>query len=114
MPHFVIDCSPGVIKQKSPEEIITLVHDTAEKTALFRQGDIKVRLRMFEFYTVGGTHNNFIHVFGYIMQGRTTEQKGSLSKQIITELKKIFPDVPVISMNVMDFEKASYCNRTMV
>ena len=57
---------------------------------------------------------NFIHVFGHIMQGRNTEQKADLSRKIVTRLKSMFPDVPVISMNVIDFEKATYCNKTMV
>ncbi|MBN9483384.1 MAG: 5-carboxymethyl-2-hydroxymuconate isomerase [Bacteroidetes bacterium 43-93] len=114
MPHFIIDCSENILKQRTPEEIILTVHDTAEATNLFRDGDIKVRIRPYEYYTVGRTQNDFIHVFGYIMQGRTTGQKADLSKRIITVLKKMFPDVPVISMNVMDFEKDTYCNRNMV
>jgi 5-carboxymethyl-2-hydroxymuconate isomerase len=114
MPHFVIDCSANIIKIKTPEEIINIVHDTAEATGLFAKGDIKVRIRPYTYFTVGNTANNFIHVFGNIMQGRNTEQKANLSKQIVSQLKNMFPDVPVISMNVMDFEKATYCNRSMV
>jgi 5-carboxymethyl-2-hydroxymuconate isomerase len=29
-------------------------------------------------------------------------------------LKLIFPDVPIISINIRDFEKATYCNKSMV
>jgi 5-carboxymethyl-2-hydroxymuconate isomerase len=28
--------------------------------------------------------------------------------------KKMFPELPIISMNVREFEKASYCNKSMV
>lgn len=114
MPHFVIECSQNIIKLKTPEEILHAVYDIAEETGLFAAGDIKVRIKPYVYFTVGGTGNDFIHVFGYIMQGRNTEQKANLSRQIITKLKSMFPDVPVISMNVMDFEKATYCNKTMV
>ena len=48
------------------------------------------------------------------MEGRTTQQKSNLSKRIISELKLMFPNVPVISMNIRDFEKATYCNKSMV
>jgi 5-carboxymethyl-2-hydroxymuconate isomerase len=114
MPHFVIDCSENVIKLKTPGEIISAVHETAEATGLFAKGDIKVRINPFKYYTVGYTSDDFIHVFGNIMQGRNTEQKAGLSRNIIIKLKSMFPDVPVISMNVIDFEKATYCNKRMV
>ena len=114
MPHFVIDCSENVIKIKSPEEIMRTVYDTAESTGLFDKGDIKVRINPFRHYAVGNNTGDFIHVFANIMEGRSAVQKGDLSKGIVSNLKQMFPDVPIISMNVRDFEKSSYCNRSMV
>ena len=114
MPHFVIDCSENILSLKSAEEILKEVHDTADKTGLFAKGDIKVRIRAFKDYTVGNTKEDFIHVFGNIMEGRTTKQKGDLSKEIIKKLKSMFADVPVISINIREFEKETYCNRKMV
>ena len=114
MPHFVIECSENIIKIKMPEEIIQAVYNIALSTNLFAVGDIKVRIKTYTHYIVAGTTNDFVHVFGYIMQGRNTEQKANLSKQIVSKLKTMFPDVPVISMNVIDFEKATYCNKSMV
>jgi 5-carboxymethyl-2-hydroxymuconate isomerase len=73
-----------------------------------------VRTRTYEHFTVGGTQDDFLHVFGYIMQGRTIEQRQTLSVSIVKRLKELLPDVPVISMNVMEFEKATYTNRSMV
>lgn len=114
MPHFVIDCSENIIKIKSPKEIIQKVYDTAESTDLFDQGDIKVRINSFEYYNIGNTKDDFIHVFANIMEGRTVSQKKNLSERIIIELKSMFSDVPIISMNIRDFEKATYCNKLMV
>ena len=114
MPHFVIDCSENIIKIKSPKEIIQKVYDTAESTDLFDQGDIKVRINSFEYYNIGNTKDDFIHVFANIMEGRTVSQKKNLSERIITELKSMFSEVPIISMNIRDFEKATYCNKSMV
>lgn len=114
MPHFVIDCSENIIKMKSPKEIIQKVYDTAESTELFDKGDIKVRINPFQYYNVGNTDNDFIHIFGNIMEGRTDAQKMNLSERIISELKLMFPEVPIISINIRDFEKASYCNKSMV
>ena len=114
MPHFVIDCSENIIKLKSPKVIIQKVYDTAESTNLFDKRDIKVRINPFEYYTVGNTNDDFIHIFANIMEGRNTAQKKNLSEKIITELKLIFPEVPIISINIRDFEKATYCNKSMV
>lgn len=115
MPHFVAHCSEAILSKKNTLEILTLIHETALSTGLFAEADIKVRLQSFETYLVGGKPAaDFIHVFANIMQGRTTEQKANLSKKIVAELKKMFPEVEVISINVRDFEKATYYNKTMI
>jgi len=114
MPHFVIDCSENILRLRAAEEILRAVHDTAEATGLFKKGDIKVRIRAFEYYTVGGEKSDFIHIFGNIMEGRTPEQKANLSKEIVANLKEMFAEVPVISINIREFERATYCNRNLI
>jgi 5-carboxymethyl-2-hydroxymuconate isomerase len=114
MPHFVIDCSENLVALNSPEEIMQKVYDTAASTQLFDQGDIKVRINPYKHYNIGNTKDDFIHIFANIMEGRNSEQKRMLSKRIISELKKMLPEVPVISINIRDFEKAGYCNKSMV
>jgi 5-carboxymethyl-2-hydroxymuconate isomerase len=90
------------------------VHDKAESSNLFDKGDIKVRLTSYSNFNNGNSKKDFIHVFANVMEGRTTEQKSLLSKLIVKELKHIFNEVPIISMNIRDFEKATYCNKSMV
>ena len=114
MPHFVIDCSEDIITMKSPEEIMQNVYNTADSTQLFDKGDVKVRINPYKYYNIGNTKDDFIHIFANIMEGRTSDQKAHLSKVIVTELKLMFPKVPIISINIRDFEKATYCKRTMV
>ena len=115
MPHFVIDCSETILKINSSEKILQAVHNTAVSTGLFDEADIKVRLNPFnKDYLVGGKEDNFIHVFANIMEGRTTEQKANLSKQIVKTLKAMFSSIPFIAINIRDFEKATYCNKSMV
>ncbi|MEN7547588.1 5-carboxymethyl-2-hydroxymuconate Delta-isomerase [Rapidithrix thailandica] len=114
MPHFVMDCSENILELKQPEEIIQAVYATAEATGLFAKGDIKVRLNPYKYFTVGNTKDDFIHVFANIMEGRNSEQKSDLSHKIVSRLKTMFPGVPIISMNIRDFEKAGYCNKSMV
>ena len=75
MPQFVIDCTSSVIASIPVEIILKEVYYTAAATQLFKPGDIKVRLRPFEYYDVGNERKEFIHVFGHIMEGRTPNQK---------------------------------------
>ena len=114
MPHFIIHCSDSILAWKSPDELMQQVYNEADSTGFFTKGDIKVRIQPFTYYNIGNTKDDFIHIFGNIMEGRTPEQKMSLSKRIISKLKSEFPNVPIISINIRDFEKASYCNKSMV
>ena len=113
MPHFIIDCSENVLNQETPESIIQRVYDTASESNLFAKGDIKVRINPFKLYNVGDS-DGFLHVFGNIMEGRTEEQKLKLSQSVVSALKMLLPQIPFISMNVRDFEKSNYCNKSMV
>ena len=114
MPHFIIDCSENIIGQKSPEEIMQAVYDVAEATGLFAVNDIKVRLRPYKYYKLGEGKSDFIHIFGNIMEGRSTEQKENLSKRIVERLNEIFPDVSILSINIREFEKATYSNKALI
>jgi 5-carboxymethyl-2-hydroxymuconate isomerase len=114
MPHFILDCSARVLEKHSEEQIIEQVHLVASSTGLFDEDDIKVRVNPYQKYSVGNKRADFIHVFAYIMEGRSTEQKADLSKRVVQTLTSMFPNISKIAMNVYDFEKATYCNRDML
>ena len=114
MPHFIIDCTERVLELNDPQLVMREVLEVAHSTGLFEKGDIKVRLNPYKYSMVQESDDDFIHVFGNILEGRTEEQKANLSKVIISKLKSMFPNVPIISINIRDFERASYCNKNMV
>lgn len=114
MPHFIIDCSENIIQQRSPDEIMQAVYDAAEGTGLFAENDIKVRLRPYEYFKLGEDKKDFIHIFGNIMEGRSTEQKADLSRKIIERLAEMFPDIAILSINIREFEKATYSNKALI
>lgn len=117
MPHFVIDCSESVLSLVEPEELMRAVYETAESTGLFATsgvGGIKVRINPYRYFTNVDGQEHFVHVFANIMQGRNQEQKKGLSLSIVGTLKAILPTVEIISMNIRDFEKTTYCNRPMI
>jgi 5-carboxymethyl-2-hydroxymuconate isomerase len=114
MPHFVVECSDTIRNTTSVDELLKSVHDSAAATNLFDRADIKVRVRLFDHFSVAGKREDFLHVFGHIMEGRTSEQRAHLSRTVVANLARLLPDVSVISMNVVEFEKATYCNRRML
>lgn len=114
MPHFIVDCSQEILRQHSEEAILARLHRAVNSTGLFEEPDIKVRIHPFRIHAAGGAREDFIHVFSYIMQGRTVEQRADLSKRVVGELADMFPAVHRIAMNVMEFEKATYFNRDML
>lgn len=114
MPHFIIDCSQDILQERTPDELMEAVYDVANATSLFAPNDIKVRLQPYQYYRLGTGKKNFLHVFGYIMQGRSTEQKAHLSKQISMRLSELLPDISFLSVNISDFEAATYSNKALI
>jgi 5-carboxymethyl-2-hydroxymuconate isomerase len=117
MPHFIIDCSESILSLADPDELMQSVYVAAASTGLFASsgvGGIKVRLHPYRHFTNVDAHEHFVHVFANIMEGRTQEQKKALSEKVVRALKGLLPAVDIISMNIRDFEKATYCNATMI
>lgn len=114
MPHFIIECSENIISQKTPAEIMEAVYETAEATGLFAENDIKVRINPYKYYKLGNGKNGFLHIFGNIMEGRSIEQRENLSRKIIERLHQMLPDISILSINIREFEKATYCNKSLI
>lgn len=114
MPHFIVDCSQGILRIHDEESIIARLHRVVNSSGLFEESDIKIRVRAFENYAVGGGREDFIHTFGWIMQGRSVEQRAALSMVIVSELAEMFPTLPRIAANIDEFERATYFNRSML
>lgn len=114
MPHFIIDCSENLIQQIPPDEIMQAVYEVAEASGLFAANDIKVRLCPYQYFKLGEGKQDFIHIFGNIMEGRSTEQKANLSRKIIERLNQMFPNIAILSINIREFEQATYSNKALI
>ena len=90
------------------------VYDVAEASGLFAVNDIKVRLRPYQYFMLAKGKRDFIHIFGYIMEGRRTEQKENLSRRIIERLNEMFPGLSILSINIGEFEQATYSNKALI
>jgi 5-carboxymethyl-2-hydroxymuconate isomerase len=114
MPHFVIECSENILTKKAPDEIMQAVYEVAEATGLFAKGDIKVRIKPYKYYKLGEGKEDFMHVFGNIMEGRSLDQKANLSTKIIERLNQLLPGISILSINIRDFEMATYSNKSLI
>lgn len=114
MPHFVVDCSQEILQIHSEASIIAQLHRVVSASGLFEESDIKIRVHPFATYAVGGEREDFIHVFAWIMQGRSVEQRAALSQAVVGELARMFPLLPRVAANIAEFERATYFNRAMM
>lgn len=114
MPHFVIECSQNVLNMQPAAVIMDTVYQAGESTGLFAENDIKVRIRPYELYQLGKGKDSFLHIYGSVMQGRTTAQLADLSKVIIQKLAPLLPDVSFLSINIDEFQQKTYSNRSLI
>ncbi|RYV02358.1 5-carboxymethyl-2-hydroxymuconate isomerase [Shewanella sp. OPT22] len=114
MPQFIVECSEDVLKQQSEKVMMAKVHSSAIASELFSENDIKVRLRSYDEYSIGNEAKPFIHVFSFILKGRSESQKEHLSKLVVGKLSEILPDTLHISMNIQEVEKEDFFSRKML
>ena len=86
MPHCLIEGSQSLTQLIAPAELLGVVEDAAAATGLFLPGEVKLRLSLCEYFSVGGSQEDFVHLIFYILAGRTDEQKRLLSRQIVRAL----------------------------
>ena len=114
MPHFVIECSSNVLTMQPADVIMNTVYQTAGASGLFAPNDIKVRIKTYDHFQLGEGKHSFLHIYATIMEGRTTTQKAELSRSIIQKLTPLFEDISFLSINVAEFEQATYSNKSLV
>ncbi|KIP97320.1 MULTISPECIES: 5-carboxymethyl-2-hydroxymuconate isomerase [Pseudomonas] len=111
MPHCLVEAPRSLEKTLGGDELVALVHDAAMGTGLFREGEVKVRLSLYDHYSVGGSQGDFLHVIFYLLAGRTDEQKKALSMAIVRSLVERLPEVESISLDVRDMRREAFSNR---
>jgi 5-carboxymethyl-2-hydroxymuconate isomerase len=95
----------------TPSELLGVVEDAAASTQLFQPGEVKLRLSLYEHFSVGGTREDFVHLIFYILAGRSDEQKRLLSRQIVRALVEHLPGVNAVSLDVRDIDREVFSNK---
>ncbi|MHA6494121.1 5-carboxymethyl-2-hydroxymuconate Delta-isomerase [Pseudomonas borbori] len=111
MPHCLIEGSSSLTRLIEPAELVRLVDSCATASELFGPGEVKVRLALYEHFSVGGAQKDFVHLIFYILSGRTQAQKVALSRRIVRALVERLPAVNAISLDVRDIERESFSNK---
>ena len=114
MPHFVIECSANLVEDQTPEKLMNTVYDAAVASELFALNDVKVRLLPFRYFRLGEKKTSFVHVFGYIMEGRSVKQKATLARNVTASLTNLVRNASFVSVNISEFAIESYCNKALV
>ena len=111
MPHFVVDCSKSVLSSHDGATVTKEVHLAAVSTGLFGEANVQVRINSFDDYLKVNEKQDFIQVVANILEGRTAEQKIALSETVVTKLVEMFPNVPVVGMDILNVEKGTGFNK---
>ncbi|MCO8168495.1 5-carboxymethyl-2-hydroxymuconate isomerase [Pseudomonas sp. 21LCFQ02] len=111
MPHCTIDCPASLARRVGEQTLLAAVHDAIDASGLFKPGDIKVRLALYEHYRCGTTQDDFVHVTLALFAGRSAEQRRSLSLATLAALVALLPEVEALSMDVREMPRETFVNR---
>jgi 5-carboxymethyl-2-hydroxymuconate isomerase len=111
MPHCLIEGSQSLAQLIAPAELLGVVENAAAATGLFQPGEVKLRLSLYEHFSVGGRPEDFVHLIFYILAGRTDRQKRLLSRQIVRALVERLPSVDALSLDVRDIDREVFSNK---
>lgn len=113
MPHLIVECSEEILKGVDVSNLVNTIYDEVISTESF-ENNVMVRINTFKHYTTMGSADDFIYVFANILEGRSVENRKLLSRRIVTLLTNKFPNVAKISMNIREFERATFVNNNMI
>ncbi len=112
MPHCIIEHSDDLLENVNQRQLIAAVLAGAKKSELFQLDHIKLRTQAYEYYQKGDVQQaNFIHVTIRILQGRTIEQRRSLSEKVLQEFDTLALKNVTMTVEIIEMETASYSKK---
>jgi 5-carboxymethyl-2-hydroxymuconate isomerase len=113
MPHLVVEYSEGALGEIPASVLMQRLHDTAGQTGVMAADDIKVRVRGFGDFLVGGKRDSFVHLSVYLLAGRPPAQKRSLSVALRQTMVDLLPHVISLSVDIRDMDPDAYKKRLL-
>ena len=113
MPHVIIEYSEDVAELIAIEDLVDAVHEGTMRSGLFPEYDIKTRAIGYAQHRTGQTQDSFVHVAVHLLDGRSDDQKGSLSEGLLGKIEPLLPRVVSVSVETLDIHRASYRKRVL-
>lgn len=111
MPHLVIDYSEGAVDRAAVTSLMQALFDTAWRTGVMKAEDIKVRAMAYPDFLVAGKPDSFVHLSVYLLAGRTSDQKLTLSTGLRQTMVDLLPEVTSLSVDIRDMDPEAYKKR---
>lgn len=108
MPHVIIEFPYELASDEQAESLLEQLHHTVVASGLFEEGNIRLRTQPFIHYRLGGALEPYIHVQLRIHSGRTSEQKGDLSRRVLDAVRQQGWPVKTITVEVVEMVRDSY------
>lgn len=112
MPNFIVEFSEPLTRQITADELMDKVYSGAKASGQFPPEAIKVRTQIRRDYRLHTGQDDFLHVAGHILSGRTGEQKTAISTSILTELKTLSLNSVFVSVEIVDIHRESFLDHT--
>lgn len=113
MPHCVIEYSMPLGKRIDIKQLINCLHHAVKDSGLFEHENIKTRAIAYEHYLIGDSRKNqdFVHIRIYILKGKTSQVKKSLSQQVWQNIKSEIAFVESLTVDIREMEKELYTKK---
>lgn len=108
MPHIIVEYEEKLAQSVEISAILQAIHHSISKSGLFKSNQIKTRAYPFKNYTNAGEQKPYIHIQACIKSGRDVDNKKQFSQVILSSLKKLSIPASVITVEVIDMDRASY------
>ncbi len=108
MPHIILEYNSEDVTRDDLSVLLERVYSSVAGSGLFEAGNIKLRAMPVHQYRPDPDSKSFIHVQCRIHQGRSNQQRHSLSGGIVDALRELNTGVSVITCEVIEMDRQSY------
>ena len=108
MPHIIVEYAEQAITDQQIHSLLQVLHTAIAGSGLFEVSHIKTRAYPFRAFTHAGGSDPYIHIQARIKSGRDADNKKRLAEAMLTGLKGLAIPVTVVTVEVIDMDRASY------
>ncbi|MDN3608385.1 5-carboxymethyl-2-hydroxymuconate Delta-isomerase [Vibrio ostreicida] len=110
MPNLVMEYSNSVDERVNVSSLLEDLHQVTLQCGLFEAKSVKSRALRCHNWLIGeeGDSGDFIHISVELLEGRTSEQKRELSRQLMDVLQRQAVYVYSLTVNIRDMDRECF------